>query len=191
MISIFNIFLLCKRWNIGVIKLIAILFSPPMLYTLLHGNVDAFVLGAVLLPREFWLIAAVTKPQTTIALSIGAFYSNRWKMVIITTSVILLSLIIFGNWLIPFLSQPVTIINAGHNVFRGLWPFQIIVGAVLAFMGWKRQDEKYWIGASPFFSPYAATSTMLGPLMFVMSKLKEWQAVGLVVLYWTMAILFR
>lgn len=165
-------------------KLAVLLFSPPMLYIFLHGNIDALILGMVLLPREYWLVAALTKPQTAIALMLGVLRANLLKALLITGSVILLSFILFGNWIIPYFSQPIELLDGGHNVFRGLWPYQAAVGIVLAFIGWKRNDEKFLIGASPFFSPYAATSSMLGPLMLLVSKMKDWQAVLFILLYW-------
>ncbi|NMB88262.1 MAG: DUF2029 domain-containing protein [Chloroflexi bacterium] len=186
--SILIVFLLCKRWNLGAVKLVAILCSPPMLYTLLHGNIDALVLGAVLLPREFWLLAAMTKPQTAVALALGVLRANWWRTGLLTAGVLLLSLAWFGNWLPAYLAQPVDLIDKGHNVFRYLFPYQVIPGLLLAWIGWKRQDEKFWIGASPFFSPYAATSTLLGPLMLLLSQLKDWQAVAVVALYWVVSV---
>jgi hypothetical protein len=188
-ISIINIVLLCRRWNMGRVKLVMILFSPPMFYLYLHGNVDAFVLGGVLLPREFWPLVSITKPQTAIALAVGALHSNWRITLLITGSVLLLSFIIFGNWPLAIIQQPLGLMEGGHNLFRGRWPQQLIPGLILTYIGWKKQDEKFLIGASPFFSPYATTSSMLGPLMLVVSKMKNWQAVLLIFLYWLIAVM--
>lgn len=189
--SILSITLLCRRWKMGTVKMIAVLLSPPMFYTILHGNIDAFLIGAVLLPREFWVIAAITKPQTTIALVAGALRANWVKTILITGGVFLLSLILFGNWPAVYLAQPIELLNTSHNVFRNLWPYNILPGLVLVFIGWKQQDEKFLIGASPFFSPYAATSTLLGPLMLLISKLKGWQALAVVAMYWAGSVLIQ
>jgi hypothetical protein len=188
-VSILNVFLLCKRWKMGRVKLIVILLSPPMMYMFLHGNIDAFVLGGVLLPKEFWPIVAVTKPQTTIALILGALNSKLRVTIFITVFIFIVSFAFFGNWPMAIAAQPVEMIDAGHNLFRGIWPFQVVFGLALAFFGWKYHDEKYLVGSSPFFSPYAATSTMLGPLMLLVSKVKNWQAVLIVCSYWIISIL--
>lgn len=190
-LSILNVFLLSKRWELSAVKMIAVLLSPPILYTLLHGNLDVFILGAVLLPTEYWVIAAITKPQTAIALSIGAINSSWRKTACITIGVILLSFVLLGNWIPAYLSQPMNLIDAGHNVFRGLWPYQVFIGLGLAYYGRHLQDEKFLLAASPFFSPYAATSSMLGPLFLLMSKLNNWQAVFSVVMYWIISIMMR
>ncbi len=145
------------------------------------------ILGVILLPREFWLIGALTKPQTAIALALGAIKSKWWKTILITLGVIGISFLVVGNWVPAFLSQPFDAYG-GHNVWFGLWPYQVVIGVVLTLVGLERNDERFWVGASPFFAPYAATSTLLGPWMLLVTKIKDWQAIAALLAWWAAAI---
>jgi len=187
-VSLFLVLLLCWHWKLGILKVISILLSPPIFYLLLHGNVDAIILGGVLLPRECWLLVAMTKPQTAIALGLGVLQGDWKKTALITGSVLFLSFLFFGNWPAAILSQPKDMVYGGHNLFLHTWPYNIIIGVILAYLGWKKKDEKYLVGASPFFSPYAATSSLIGPLMLVIALVKDWQAVLIVTAYWIWSI---
>ena len=64
--------LVVKHWDVSLIKPVVALLSPPMLYILLHGQVDAIVLAGVLLPSAFWSLVAFTKPQVSLGLILGA-----------------------------------------------------------------------------------------------------------------------
>src|SRR5690606_16539584 len=57
--------LLLRRWQpqAGLVKPLLILLSPPMVYILMHGQIDALVISGVWLPTQYWAIVALTKPQ--------------------------------------------------------------------------------------------------------------------------------
>jgi hypothetical protein len=187
-ITIISIFMLARRWKLSALKLVMVLLSPPTIYSLLHGDVDALVLGLVFLPHEFWILAAVTKPQTLIALAAGAIRSNWKKTTLITCTGLALSLLFFGNWISADLKQSTDVLGGGHNFMALVFPFSIVVGLVMVYLGWKKDDETYLVGASPMFSPYGATSTLLGPFMFLASKLKEWQLLLIFLAWWGWAV---
>jgi hypothetical protein len=54
----------------------------------------------------------------------------------------------------------------------------------LAILGIERRDERYLIAASPFFLPYAATSSLLGPWVVVCTGLRGWQSAIVLLVRW-------
>ena len=189
-ISLIMATLAVRRFQSGLFKLALVLLSPPMIYTLLHGQIDALVLGGVLLPPAWWILVAMTKPQVAIGLIFGIRRSHWLRTAIVTGVVLLISMIWFGNWLADLARQPAPFIAATHNVWFGLWPFQVPVGVALILLGMQHQDERYLLAASPFFAPYAALSSLLGPWIAACSGLKAWQA-GLVFAAWWGAVAYR
>jgi len=187
-LSMVIIFLVMRRWKTSPFKLLLVLLSPPTFYILLHGTIDAFVLSFMFLPYEFWLLGALSKPQNTIALGLNVLRSNLVKTAIVTGGVILLTFIILGNWVPAYLSQHTDFWSNENNVMHLFFPYSIIVGLVMIYYGWKKNDVSFLVGASPMLSPYGATSSMLGPFMFLAVKLNDWQLLLVFLAYWGWAL---
>ena len=188
--SLVLVALLARRYKAGGFKLALVLLSPPMIYMLLHGQIDALVLGFALLPSYMWPLGALTKPQVFAGMIFG-LRGRQWLYAIgVTVLVVALSLLAFGNWPQQLLKQPMPFLSAAHNLWFGLWPFQVPVGVGLAILGIERREERYLLAASPFFLPYAATSSLLGPWLAVCTGLKGWQS-SIVLLVWWGAVALR
>jgi len=157
--------------------------SPPTVYILLHGQVDAIVLAGVLLPTAWWGLVAFTKPQVGLGLILGAGKSATLRMLGVTAAGFLLSFLAFGFWPAELLRQPGPV--GGHNVWLGLWPFQIPAGVALALLGVRRKDERFLLASSPFFLPYAATSSFLGPWIVASTLLRDWEAIVVILTWWS------
>jgi hypothetical protein len=181
---------LCRRWKFGIWKTILVVLSPATFYVILHGEIDALVLAGILLPRETWILFALTKPQVAIGMFFGVGWQRVVKGIILTIIVLLLSFLFFGFWPLELIQQPMPFVDAAHNLFYGLWPFQIPAGLAILLWGIRRNDERFLIAASPLLSPYAATSSLLGPWMAIASYLKSWEA-SLVFLTWWAAVVYR
>jgi len=61
---------------------------------------------------------------------------------------------------------------------------------LLLALGVSRKDERFLIAGSPFLSPYAALSTLIGPWIAAVSFLKPWQTL-LVLASWWGAVVYR
>ncbi len=184
--------LLLHRWQprAGMVKPFLVLLSPPMFYILMHGQIDALVISGVWLPSQCWAIVALTKPQVAIGLAAGIQRKQRLKAVLVTAVLLALSVLVLGNWIEAFLNQPAPFVEADHNMWRGLWPFQVPAGVALVALGISRNDERLLISGSPLLSPYAAISTLIGPWIAAVTYLSNRQAT-LVFLSWWGAVIYR
>jgi len=189
-LSFLAILAISRRWHLGLIKTILAMLSPSMLYIALHGQIDLLLLSGILLPVEWWLVLALAKPQVTIGLMFG-IPSRLWiRALLIFLGVFSLSVFLLGFWLPDWILQPHPFSQEAHNLWLGLWPFQVPVGVALLLKGISRSDEKLLVAASPFLFPYATTSSLIGPWLAVSAFLKDWQ-IFLVWLSWWGAVLYR
>ncbi len=164
--------------------------SPAALYILLHGQVEPLILAAVFLPREWWPLAALTKPQIGLGLAFGIQRRGLLRAALITVGVLLLSLVLFGAWPRDLLAQPTPFVEGAHNLWLGLWPFQVPAAVALILLGMRRHDERLLVAAGPFASPYATTSSLIGPWLALVSFLREWES-ALVWAAWWGAVAYR
>ncbi len=184
-----------RRWNpdTGIIKPVLALLSPPTMYIMLHGQIDALVLALVMLPSEWWALVAITKPQIAFGLLAGVPI-NKWQRVLLITGGVLLgSIVLFGLWPLDLLNSPRPFVTGAHNLWLNLWPFQIPVGIALITAGWslgKEPNERLLLAASPFLGPYATTSSLIGPWLVTLSYLSTFQAT-LVWASWWGAVIYR
>lgn len=181
---------LTRRWNQGLVKPILVLTSPASFYILLHGEIEPLILALIFLPRTWWPLAAISKPQIGLGLAFGVPREKLLAAVAATGGVLVGSLLLFGNWPAALLSQPSPFIESTHNLWLGLWPFQVPAALLLILLGIRRDDERLLVSAGPFASPYATTSSLVGPWLAVISFLKDWEA-GLVWLAWWGATAYR
>jgi hypothetical protein len=188
--TLFVSVLLIRRYAPGGFKLALFLLSPPSIYILIHGQIDILILAGVLLPREWWPLLALTKPQVAVGL-LGGVPRAKWlRAGIIAGVAILGTMLLFGPWPLELLRQPTPFRWDNHNLWLGLSPFQVPLGVALLLLGIERNDERFLFSASPFFLPYAAISSLIGPWLAALSRLKSWQA-GLIWLSWWGAVLYR
>jgi hypothetical protein len=183
------IVLLSRRYHLSVAHLALLLISPPFLYNLIQGQTDAVILLAVFLPTEYLPLAAVMKPQLVLPLGLKVFHYGKglWlKSFLISAAILGLSFLIFGFWPPKILetSRLLTDLPVGHNVLQSIWPLPIILAVPLVLLGLEQKDERFYLAAAPLLSRYASTGNFIGVLLVAMTKLKWWQALGLVLAWW-------
>jgi hypothetical protein len=189
-LNLIVLLMLARRWTRGWLKPALVLTSPAAFYILLHGQVEPLILAAVFLPREWWLLAASTKPQIGLGLAFGLHRRHLLRAVVVSLGVMLLSLAVFGLWPQALLAQPSPFIEGAHNLWLGLWPFQVPAAVALILLGMRRDDERLLVSAAPFASPYATTSSLIGPWLAMVSFLKSWEAAVVWAAWWG-AVVYR
>jgi len=192
-LTVFLAVLLLRRWlpKPGLLKVVLLLLSPPMIYIFLHGLMDVIVMAGVFLPVECWWLVALAKPQDAIGLALGVPVSKWLRAALVTGAVVLLTLLLVGNWVAGIHSQPngfMAVVD--YNFWQGLWPYNVPVGVALLAMGFARKDERFLISSSPFLSPYITMSNLAGPWLAALTALTDWQA-GLVFAAWWGVVIYR
>jgi hypothetical protein len=190
--TIFAVLLTVQHWEPGIkpVKVLLAMFSPPTVYIFLHGQIDALVVACALLPVEWWGLVALTKPQVAVGLLAGIPVSRWTRAALMTGAVFAFTVLLFGFWPADWLDQPKLFQEGGHNLWLGLWPFQVPLGVALVAVGFSRRDARLLIAGSPFLSPYAAMSSLLGPWLAALTFLNNWQA-ALVWASWWGAVAYR
>ncbi|MCQ3933134.1 MAG: hypothetical protein DPW16_22020 [Chloroflexi bacterium] len=182
--------LLVGRWceEAVPLKTLLTIFSPPMFYILLHGQIDILVLAGVLLPPSWWGLVAITKPQIVLGLVLGIPRRHWVKAGLIVGVMLTLSLLLLGNWITDWLTYGSRLTAYPHNLWRGMWPFQVPLGLFFGLQGIRYHNEKLLVAASPFLVPYAALSSFIGVWLVALSDLNRWQAMALWVGWWLVVL---
>lgn len=190
-LTVTALFLLARKWNIPAAKLPAILLSPPVFYCLNEGQIDILAICLMLLPADWWLLAAMIKPQAAIGLAGTLFTQKRWQMLIAPAAVLALSFVFFGFWPAQVLSLPNQLASQGHNLWHGFWPLTIPVGVGLFAAGLRKKDDQLLLSSSPFFSPYCPGSTLTGFWLMLVAKLETWMLYLVLVTWWGALVLWH
>jgi len=143
----------------------AILAAPPVIHSLLIGNIDCLSLLGFVLPPQVGLFFVLMKPQIGLAMALY-WLAEAWRQggprqvvrVFAPVALILaLSLILFGNWTATRTVDPV---NSYWNTSR--WPWSIPIGLVLVAVSLRDRRRDFAMAASPFLSPYVAYNSWVG-----------------------------
>lgn len=176
------------RMGAPPITMAAFLLSPPILHTLLHGNLEWLVLLGVLAPPRWGLFLVTIKPQmgNMVALfwTVEAWREGGWRRVVgllwPVSLAYVISIMLFGPWPLRASTQ------------TGLWwnaslvPYSIPVGIIAIIWAiWKR-DIRGALIASPCLSPYVLLHAWSGAL-FALAR-NQRLAVLSVILLWAAAL---
>lgn len=149
------------------VKTIFVICSISMMGLMTLGQLDAFLLFGLMLPRGFGIPILLLKPQ-------GVFLTilprlNRWS-VLFTASVVGLSALVWGFWWIHIWgNQP----NVNVNI--SLFPYSVVPGLILAFYGLKRKSDALLCVASLCIAPYFMAHSMLPAVASLIKETDDWR----------------
>jgi len=167
--------------------IVVLLLSPPVLHSLLNGNIDALTVLGFVLPPQIGLFFILIKPQIGIALAVywlieawrRGGVQEAFRIFAPVTAVLIVSFLIYGPW--PLRSKQE--IHLWWNA--SLWPASIPVGVALLVGSLVRKKKEYAIAASPFLSPYVLLHAWVGTLLGLISHVR-WTVVAVIGL-WVLA----
>jgi hypothetical protein len=142
------------------LHLLFIIFSYPVLFSLLYGNLEWLISLGFVLPPQIGLFFVFIKPQFGAPIAvfwlIEAWRDGKIREVIRIFAPIILaflaSFVIFGFW--PLLALKSDVVNEAYNT--SLWPRSIPIGIALLVAAIRNRNLSLAMISSPFFSPYIA-----------------------------------
>jgi hypothetical protein len=146
------------RLGAGRLSLAFFLLSPPVLHSLLNGNLDWIVALGCVLPPWIGIFLVAVKPQIGFGVVLfwlaEAWRAGKWPAVARLAAPIgvayLLSFALFGFWPATF----ATIAEDSASWNASLWPYSIPVGLGLLVFALRRRQPRAALAASPCLSPY-------------------------------------
>jgi hypothetical protein len=118
-------------------------------------------------------------------------YSLWIKGSILTVIVFAISFLLQGFWIRDVIEQSGSgcCSDVPHNILYHIWPIHLLIATVLLVFGLEHDDERFYLSASPFLVTYATIGSYVGVLFSVMSKMKWWQGLAVIVVWWAIVIL--
>lgn len=136
-------------------KTLVVACSAPMVALLTLGQVDALALLGLMIPHGLGLPVLLMKPQGVFLATVKRI---NGRSLVFTLVIIIASVMVWGFWWqdIRGLGSP---IKALHNV--SVFPYSVVVGSMLLYVGLKRNSDALLCLASLCFSPYFMITSML------------------------------
>lgn len=159
------------RMGAKPLSLVAFLFSFPVLFLLIFGQIDWMILLGFTLPPQIGLLLILTKPQ--IAIPYALFWLvESWRIGGIkqvvrvfspVLSMFIISFLFFGFW---FRNIDSNILTAIYNF--SIWPFGLVFGLTLVVYSLVKRKKEWSIIGGPFFSPYVAVHSWAAALLAIL-----------------------
>jgi len=163
------------RLGASPIVLGAFILSPPVMHSLLNGNIDWLPLVGFVLPPQIGLFFILIKPQ--MGLAVALFWRSRpgvrggLREVIRVFgpvgAALALSLALYGLW--PLRSSQ----EVGLWWNASLWPMSIPIGLALVAAAVRSRRIEYAMGAAPCLSPYVLLHAWSGALAAILKHRVE------------------
>jgi hypothetical protein len=175
------------------------LCSPAFARVIIQGQIDVIpLLGFTLIAtthrtlyRTAGYLLITIKPQV---LGLGALVTwlkldRRERLIVITSivAVLVLSLIVHGNWPRTIYHTMLAITGAQHGIH--LWPYGLPIGLVLLGVSLKNKDERIGGLATLFFVPYIGLHSLFPYIAVLFTMIPKLWAVLLFVLLWVLALI--
>lgn len=147
------------------------------------NNVDWIPTLALLLPPAWGLPLLLAKPQ--IVGGVVLLWWKRsgfgWRWLLPSLAVVLLSFVVWGDWL----SQSLRLSGGLVNTFWNFSPFPlgVPIGVYLLYRGYREDNEVLAAAGTPFFAPYFAPYS-LTPLFALLACRYPRAAFALYVAFW-------
>jgi len=151
--------------------MVVFLLSPPVLHSLLNGNVDSFVVLGFVLPPPIGLFFLSIKPQIGAGVAlfwlVEAWRTGGLREVFKTFTPVaiawLASILVFGFWFLNWENKVDLWWNASA------WPLSIPVGLALLVAAVRKRKMEFAMPAAPCLSPYVLLHAWSGALAALMT----------------------
>jgi hypothetical protein len=156
------------RRGADTITTLAFIFSYPVLFSLVYGQIDWIVFLGIFLKPQIGLFLILAKPQLGIGLALYWFFTiwHKEGMVKLTKTFspvfvgFLLSMLIYGFWPARYEN-----FQFGSHVNSSLWPLSIPIGLIILILATRKANLNISLISSPFLSPYVAPHAWSGAIL--------------------------
>ena len=162
-------------------KLLLVALCVPVTFAIAHGNVDALLTLAFMLPTQFAALVVACKPQ-----ALALWWIRRWstRRRLVDTFPLLLALIIsfvvWGWWPSRLGGEAL----ATGLLISGGWPWTIPLGLVL----YLTSNPVLWMVGGVLMVPYLQVYHLTPILVYLYKKCNIWVATGITILSWAIGI---
>ena len=168
LLTVRNVIRLGNRLGLAPLRVVLVLFSPPVFWHIIMGQIDGLLLGAYLAPPLVAAFAGIAKPQSMIGAWIGAARRRPVGVVLVSAALVGSAWLVWG-W--PFAVSGVEIMGIG-TVNRWIWspwPWGLALAPLIL-----RPELRSRLLASPFLFPYAGVHSFIGPMLAAASLRWVW-----------------
>jgi hypothetical protein len=189
--SLFMFAYVAYRLKASPLTMAFFLISPPVMKSLMDGNVDWMPLLGFILPPQIGLFFVAIKPQIGIGVAIFWFV-QQWrtggiKSVIKTflpcSVAFLLSMLVFGYWPSKWDEMMINAQTYNHS----FWPVSIPVGLAFLVSAIRKKDMRFAMGIGPCLSPYSLLNTWSGA--FLALSRNQYEMIAAVIGLWFVVFL--
>jgi hypothetical protein len=161
--SLISVIYLAWRLRAPRVAVIALLFSPTAIASLLAANLDAFVMLGMLLQPAWGLLLLLVKPQIGLGAAIyylfGSWQNGRVLGAIKTFAPLVvcsvIAALLFPQWIERRIHKP------SNEWNRSLFPYGIPLGLFFLWLSLRNRNAMFALASTPFLAPYLTFPTYL------------------------------
>ena len=162
-------------------KLLLVALCFPVTFAIAHGNVDALLTLAFMLPTQFAALVVACKPQALVVWWMRSWLVHKqWKDIIPIVVVLLLSLAIWGWWPAKLGGDALST----RFLISKWWFCTAPLGIVLLYS----EEPFLWMIAGVLLVPYLQVYHLTPILVYLYKKCNIWVATGITILSWAIGI---
>lgn len=162
--------IIAHRYEMSRVGWLVVLSSPLALDAIIELNIDWIAAIGLVLPVQFSFIFLAVKPQAFPGYVFTLSRQQFVRAIIILLITILVSFVIWGNWLEALINEFGTrTLALGASVSPWAFlpaPVSILIGILLLIYAFRKNDDVLKILSGVFFTPYLPTYTAIIPFLF-------------------------
>jgi hypothetical protein len=166
------LFAVIWKYKGGWQAMLLVFTSPMMLDLARTNNIDWIPLLAFLLPPPWGLPFLLVKPQMLGGAAVVWFKEYKFKLLIPSIVLLLLSFLIWGGFWFLRIKSP-TASDLWGIVNFSPFPYFIPLGLYLLYLAWQKSDAILGAAATAFLAPYYAVYSLTSLLALLACKYRR------------------
>jgi hypothetical protein len=148
-------------------KTLIVAASAPMAAFFALGQLDALLLFGLMIPYGLGIPLLLAKPQGVFLAMLPRL--NRWSILLMLL-VFGVSVLVWGAWWLNIMGH-----RPNLKANMSLFPYTVVLGIPLAFLGLKRKSDALLCVGSLCFAPYFMAQSMLPAVAALVRETDDWR----------------